>query len=110
MAGKLSTHVLDTASGKPANGMSLALYKAPPGSGQLELVKQAGVYSEEEVQAIGRLIISGTAQCFKEVIDRVREEQVADVEIGVTAARIMEFSNRASRSARGLDDRRRIRA
>ena len=41
MAGKLSTHVLDTASGKPANGMSLALYKAPPGSGQLELVKQA---------------------------------------------------------------------
>ena len=42
----------------------------------MELVKQAGVYSEEEVQAIGRLIISGTAHYFKEVIDRVREEQV----------------------------------
>ena len=42
----------------------------------MELVKQAGVYSEEEVQAIGRLIISGTAHYFKEVIDQVREEQV----------------------------------
>ena len=40
MAGRLSTHVLDTGSGKPASGMRLALYKAPPGSGQLELVKQ----------------------------------------------------------------------
>ena len=42
----------------------------------MELVKQAGVYSEEEVHAIGRLIISGTAHYFKEVIDQVREEQV----------------------------------
>ena len=41
MAGKLSTHVLDTATGKPAQGMRLTLYKAPPGSGGLELVKQA---------------------------------------------------------------------
>ena len=41
MPGKLSTHVLDTASGKPAQGMRLTLYKAPPGSGKLELVKQA---------------------------------------------------------------------
>ena len=42
----------------------------------MELVKAAGVYSEEEVHAIGRLIISGTAHYFKEVIDQVREEQV----------------------------------
>ena len=42
----------------------------------MELVKQAGVYSEDEVHAIGRLIISGTAHYFKEVIDQVREEQV----------------------------------
>jgi 5-hydroxyisourate hydrolase len=41
MAGKLSTHVLDTASGKPAHGMRLTLYRATPGSGALELVKQA---------------------------------------------------------------------
>lgn len=41
MAGKLSTHVLDTASGKPARGMRLSLYKAAPGSGKLDLVKQA---------------------------------------------------------------------
>ncbi|MFZ2101478.1 MAG: hydroxyisourate hydrolase [Oricola sp.] len=41
MAGKLSTHVLDTARGKPAKGMRLTLYRATPGSGGLELVKQA---------------------------------------------------------------------
>lgn len=41
MAGKLSTHVLDTASGKPAPGMRLALYRAASGGGALELVKQA---------------------------------------------------------------------
>ncbi|MCI5073639.1 hydroxyisourate hydrolase [Oricola sp.] len=41
MPGKLSTHVLDTATGKPAQGMRLTLYKAPPGSGKLDLVKQA---------------------------------------------------------------------
>lgn len=40
MPGKLSTHVLDTASGAPAEGMRLTLYKAPPG-GPLERVKQA---------------------------------------------------------------------
>ena len=40
MAGKLSTHVLDTAAGKPAKGMRLSLYRALPGGG-LELVKQA---------------------------------------------------------------------
>lgn len=39
MAGKLSTHVLDTANGQPAAGMRLTLYKAPPGEGELELVK-----------------------------------------------------------------------
>lgn len=41
MAGKLSTHVLDTAGGKPAQGMRLTLYKAAPGGGKLDLVKQA---------------------------------------------------------------------
>ncbi|QKV18784.1 hydroxyisourate hydrolase [Oricola thermophila] len=41
MAGKLSTHVLDTASGRPARGMRLTLYRAAPGGGQLELVRQA---------------------------------------------------------------------
>ncbi len=42
----------------------------------MELVREAGVYSEEEIHAIGRLIISGAAHYFKEVIDQVREEQV----------------------------------
>lgn len=41
MAGKLSTHVLDTASGKPAQGMRLTLYRASRESGALEVVKQA---------------------------------------------------------------------
>jgi len=41
MPGKLSTHVLDTASGRPARGMRLTLYRATPGGGKLDLVKQA---------------------------------------------------------------------
>lgn len=41
MAGKLSTHVLDTATGKPAQGMRLTLYRVASGSGQLEPVRQA---------------------------------------------------------------------
>lgn len=42
----------------------------------IALVRESGVYTEEEIHAIGRLILSGTAQYFKEMIDRVREEQV----------------------------------
>ena len=41
MAGKLSTHVLDTARGKPAQGMRLTLYRVTPESGALETVKHA---------------------------------------------------------------------
>ncbi|WP_425419080.1 hydroxyisourate hydrolase [Oricola indica] len=41
MPGKLSTHVLDTATGKPAQGMHLTLYAAKSGTGDLETVKQA---------------------------------------------------------------------
>jgi 5-hydroxyisourate hydrolase len=40
MAGKLSTHVLDIALGRPAEGMRLTLYKASRGTGKLELIKQ----------------------------------------------------------------------
>lgn len=40
------------------------------------LVKDSGAYSEEEISAIERLIISGTARYFKQVIDQVREEHV----------------------------------
>jgi len=42
----------------------------------MELVKDSGVYSEEEINAIERLIISGAARYFKEAIDQVREEQI----------------------------------
>lgn len=42
----------------------------------MALVRESGVYSEEEIQAIGRLILSGTAQYFKDMIDKVRDEQV----------------------------------
>ncbi|MBI2504510.1 MAG: hypothetical protein HYW07_14915 [Candidatus Latescibacteria bacterium] len=42
----------------------------------MALVRESGVYTEEEIQAIGRLILSGTAQYFKDMIDKVREEQV----------------------------------
>ncbi len=42
----------------------------------MELVKESGVYTEEEIRSVERLILSGTAQYFKEVIDQVREEWV----------------------------------
>ena len=42
----------------------------------MELVKDSGAYSEEEICAIERLIVSGAARYFKGVIDQVREEQV----------------------------------
>jgi hypothetical protein len=42
----------------------------------MELVKDSGAYSEEEIDAIKRLITSGAARYFKQAIDQVREEQV----------------------------------
>ncbi|MBM3276905.1 MAG: hypothetical protein FJY95_02315 [Candidatus Handelsmanbacteria bacterium] len=42
----------------------------------MALVREAGVYNEEEIHAIGRLILSGSAQYLKEMIDKVRDEQV----------------------------------
>ena len=42
----------------------------------MELVKDSGAYSDEEINAIERLIISGAARYFKEAIDQVRSEQV----------------------------------
>ena len=40
------------------------------------LVRESGAYSDEEIDAIERLITSGSARYFKVVIDQVREEQV----------------------------------
>ena len=42
----------------------------------MDLVRESGVYTDEEIHAIERLIISGTAQYFKDAIDQIREEQV----------------------------------
>ena len=42
----------------------------------MELVRDSGLYRDEEIHAIERLIISGAAQYFKDAIDQVREEQV----------------------------------
>ena len=42
----------------------------------IELVKDSGLYTDEEINAIERLIVSGSAGYFKDVIDQVREEQV----------------------------------
>ena len=42
----------------------------------IELIKESGVYSQEEIHALERLIISGAAQYLKEAIDQVRDEQV----------------------------------
>ena len=40
------------------------------------LVRDSGLYTDEEIHAIERLVVSGTAGYFKDVIDQVREEQV----------------------------------
>ena len=42
----------------------------------MKLVRESGLYSEEEIVAVERLIASGAAQCFKEVMDQVREERI----------------------------------
>ena len=42
----------------------------------IDLVRESGLYTAEEIHAIERLIVSGTAGYFKEVIDQVREEHV----------------------------------
>lgn len=39
MAGKLTTHVLDTANGCPAAGMAIALWAVDAASGELQLLK-----------------------------------------------------------------------
>ena len=52
MAGKLSTHVLDIALGRPAEGMRLTLYKAPRGSGRLDLVKQVVTNADGRTDAL----------------------------------------------------------
>jgi hydroxyisourate hydrolase len=40
-AGKLTTHVLDTARGRPAEGMAVELFRHPPGDGVPERVTSA---------------------------------------------------------------------
>ena len=42
----------------------------------MRLARESGLYSEEEIEAVERLIASGAARCFKEVIDQVREERI----------------------------------
>ena len=42
----------------------------------VNLVRDSGLYTDEEIHAIERLVVSGTAAFFKDVIDQVREEQV----------------------------------
>ncbi len=42
----------------------------------MRLVRESGLYSAEEMVAVERLIATGAAQCFKEVVDQVREERI----------------------------------
>lgn len=60
MAGKLSTHVLDTASGKPAQGMRLTLYRVSPVSGGLDLVKEATTNADGRTDEL--LLAAGAMQ------------------------------------------------
>ena len=42
----------------------------------IELVHGSGLYTDEEVHAIKRLIVSGAAACFMEMLEQVRDEWV----------------------------------
>ena len=42
----------------------------------LARVRDSGRYTEDEIHAVERLVMTGTASSFKEVIDQVREERV----------------------------------
>ena len=42
----------------------------------MAMVRESGVYNDEDIEAIERLIISGAAQYFKSVMDQVRDEQI----------------------------------
>ena len=42
----------------------------------MSLVRESGAYSNEEIDALERMIVTGAAQYFKDVIDQVREEQI----------------------------------
>ncbi len=42
----------------------------------VRMVRSSGAYTDEEIHAIERLIVSGAALYFKEAIDQVREEHV----------------------------------
>ena len=42
----------------------------------VELVRESAMYTDDEIHAIERLILSGTAQYLKDAIDQVRDEQI----------------------------------
>ena len=42
----------------------------------MELVKESGAYTDEEIYALERLILSGAAHYLMEVIDQVRDEKI----------------------------------
>ena len=42
----------------------------------VELVRESGAYTDEEIDAIERLVVDGSARFFKDAIDQVRQECV----------------------------------
>lgn len=58
--------------------MLSAVSELEPGAKReyIELVRDSGVYTEEEIHAIERLVVDGAARFFKNTIDQVREEYV----------------------------------
>lgn len=42
----------------------------------LARVRDSGQYTEEEMHAVERLVVTGAASSFREVIDQVRQERV----------------------------------
>ncbi len=51
----------------------------------LTMVRESGAYTEEEIDAIERLILGGTAQYLMKVIDRIRDDRIQqEIDVMVT--------------------------
>lgn len=76
MAGTLSTHVLDTGSGRPASGVKVALY-----SGEKQ-ISSGTTDGEGRIRELGRDLRPGTYRLVFEVASPFFKRVALDVELG----------------------------
>lgn len=76
MAGTLSTHVLDTGSGRPASGVAVVLY-----SGE-QVIASAATDGDGRIRDLARGLAPGTYRLVFEVTSPFFKRVALDVEIG----------------------------